>query len=175
MIGDNALVVKPQHAVGAGLRLGPVRDQHHRGAALRSRGAELGQDHPRVLVVEIAGGLVCQHERRPIEHRPAVGDALLLPARELGRVMVPAVRDAHALEKRQRLPLGHGAVPADVARGEQDVIERGQSGEQQEGLKDVSDGGSAHARLGAAAQVAHPLLAEPDLAGGGGLEQPQEV
>src|SRR3989304_1359127 len=160
-------VAKPQHAVGAGLALGPVGDEQHGGAALRRRGAKLRQDHPRVLVVEIAGRLVGQHERGAIEHRAAVGDALLLPARELGRVVILAVRDAHALEERQRLAPGQGAVPAHVARGEQPVVGRGQPGEQEEGLEDVAEGGAAGARLRAAAEMAHPLLPEPHLAGGG--------
>src|SRR5438094_624212 len=63
----------------------------------------------------------------------------------------------------------------DVAGGEEDVVERRHPGDQQEGLKDVADAGPAHAGLGAAGQMAHAQVVEPDLAAVGRLEQAQEV
>ena len=77
--------------------------------------------------VQRAGGLICQQNIRPAHYRPGDGGALLLSARELGRLPVGQIRNAHLFqrrknrrpafcprhplpEQRQRHILGSGAV-----------------------------------------------------------------
>jgi hypothetical protein len=81
------------------------------------------------------------------------------------------MRHLHSLEKGQGLAPGLRAIPAHVAGGEQDILERGQAREQEEGLKDIADGGAARAGLGAAPDMAHPFGAKPDLTAIQWLEQ----
>ena len=122
-------------------------------------------------VVEIARRLVGEDERGPVQHGAAIGHALLLSSRQLRRVVVLAMRHLHPLEKGQGLAPGLRAIPAHVAGGEQDSLERSQPREQEEGLKDIADGGAARAGLGATPEMAHPFRAEPDLTAIRRLEQ----
>ena len=63
------------------------RDQ--RRAALAAHEAEeLGEDDVGGVLVEIAGRLVGQHQRRLVGERAGDGDALLLAARQLRRAMI---------------------------------------------------------------------------------------
>ena len=80
-----------------------VRDHHH-GHALLGQVAHDRQDVADQLGVERRGGLVEEHHRGI--HREGPGDrgALLLAARQLGRVGVGLVGEAHALEVRPRHP-----------------------------------------------------------------------
>ena len=50
--------------------------------------------------VERRGGLVEQHHLRPHRERPRDGGALLLAARQMGRILVPLVGDADLGEQR---------------------------------------------------------------------------
>ena len=73
-------------------------------APLAGLRAQLVQDHAGVAVVEVAGGLVGEQERRAIEHGAAVGDPLLLAPRELGGVVAPPMRDPQPLHEGHRPP-----------------------------------------------------------------------
>ena len=151
------------------------RWEEHGGSALRGEPAQFVEDRPGVVVVEIARGLVGEHHRWTIQHGAAVGHALLLSAGELRRVVILAVGHRHALEKGECLAARLGAVAPDVAGGQEHVVQGGEPREEEEGLEDVADGGTAHAGLAAPAKVAHPLSAEPDLAAVGRLEQSQQI
>ena len=80
-----------------------MADDHHRRAPPRP-GAERLEDHTRVVVVQVARGLVGEQDRRVVEHRAAEGDPLLLAAGELRGVVIPAVEDPELLEERERPP-----------------------------------------------------------------------
>src|SRR5439155_1612613 len=91
------------------------------------------------------------------------------------RLEPPVAEPQHPVRLRRRLAEGGATVAPDVAGRQEDVVERGHPGDQQEGLEDVADAGPAHAGLGAAGQMAHAQVVEPDRAGVGRLEQAQEV
>ena len=62
-------------------------DEHHRVAFV-----DFGPLSPRAgAEVELAGGLVGEQDRRIVGERTRNRDALLFPARELGRIVMPAI------------------------------------------------------------------------------------
>ncbi len=86
--------------------------------------------------VERPGGLIGEQERGIIDQGPRNRDALLLAAAQTSRVATGDVCDAELV---QQLP---GAARRGIAlqlRGDKDVLERGQVGEQVEELKDEAD------------------------------------
>ena len=89
--------------------------------------------------------------------------------------MIPPVGHAEALHQGHRLAPRGRAVAPDIARGEQDIVDRGEARHEQEGLEDIADAGAAHPRLGAPGQVADADVVEPDLAGVGRVEQAEHV
>ena len=70
----------------------------------RAERAQLREDDAGVFVVHAAGRLVREHERRLVEHGAAVGDALLLAARELSRIVPAPMSDAEARHQPARRP-----------------------------------------------------------------------
>src|SRR3954469_25788229 len=89
--------------------------------------------------VEVAGRLVCQQDRRPVDEGPGDGDPLLLAAGELVREAALLAREADEVEH-----LRHGVrdrVPglADDLQGERDVLEHGLVRQQPEVLEDDAD------------------------------------
>ena len=67
------------------------------------------------LAIEVAGRLVADQERRVGHQRAGDGDALLLAARELGRLVARAVREADDLQRRMRLGSRRSAAKAATA------------------------------------------------------------
>src|SRR3954454_9270563 len=89
--------------------------------------------------VEVAGRLVGQQDRGPVDERPGDGDALLLAAGQLVREAALLTGEADQVEH-----LRHGVrdgVPglADDLQGERDVLEHGLVGQQPEVLEDDAD------------------------------------
>ena len=76
-------VADHEDAVGIGGRLRVVGHEHDRLVALDTGAPQRVEDLDAGRVVEVAGGLVGEQERRAGDHRPGDGDALLLPHREL--------------------------------------------------------------------------------------------
>ena len=76
VLGDVGLV-RHEHDGDAALDVQPLKDAHHLDAGAR---------------IEVAGRLVRQQQRRVVDERARDGDALLLAARELVRMMVDAAR-----------------------------------------------------------------------------------
>ena len=68
----------------------------------RASSCDQAVDEPRVLGVELAGGLVGQQEPRPVRERGAEGDPLLLAAGERARACVEPVAEPDPLEERRR-------------------------------------------------------------------------
>ena len=93
---DDAAGPKVQDAVHPGRELGIVGGDERREAGRAHEVEQHREDPVRRLGVEVAGGLVGEEERRPVDQRAGDGDALLLAAGELGRAVVEAVAEADA-------------------------------------------------------------------------------
>ena len=96
-------------------------------------------DHFRV---ESGGRFIKQHRDRVHRQRPADGDSLLLPTRELRREFVRLIHQTHSFEKRPRL-LGGLAVSAaqNLQLRELDVVDDRDVGKEFEVLKHHADVG----------------------------------
>src|SRR5436190_12538763 len=107
----NVGLVRHEHDADAALDVQLLKDAHHLDAGAR---------------IEVAGRLVGEQQRRVVHERARDGDALLLPARELIRMMVDAVAEA---DRRQRLrralaPRGCGRLAAAIKQRQLHVLER---------------------------------------------------
>src|SRR6185503_6480715 len=143
VLGDVGLV-RHEDDGDAALDVEALEDAHHLDARLR---------------VEIAGRLVGEQQRRVVHQRPRDGDALLLAAGELVRMVAEPVAETHGL---QRLggalpPIGSGGL-ARVEQRQLDVLDRGRARQQVEALEHEADLRVAHERE--AAQRLHLHLAE---------------
>ena len=96
-----------------------VRDEQHRDAALAVQPLEDAHDLDAGARVEVAGRLVGQQDRRLRHERAGDRDALLLPARELVRVVIGAVGqpDRRQALHRQLAPLGRASLPPPYSSG----------------------------------------------------------
>ena len=120
-------------------------DQHQRRPAL---GAQPRQEleHDRAGgAVEVAGRLVGEQQRRLGREGARQRDALLLAARELRRVVVSALAEADARRAVARAAVERLGAAGELERQE-DVLERGQVGEQLERLEDEADAAAAQER-----------------------------
>ena len=135
--GDAAVAQRDGH-VGERGQLGIVRHQHDRRLA---RAIDLEQqldDLAAGLAVEVAGRLVGEEERRIVGERARDGDALLLAARELRRIVM--ARDRRA----RRRPAAHrraraASLHAGNLHRHQHVLERRQRREQMKELEHEAD------------------------------------
>ena len=91
---------QPHHAVAALRQRGIMRHQHQRGAALLVAGEQQLDDLAAGRLVEIAGRLVGDEDRRMRRQRARERDALLLAAGQLGRIVI----DPLAQADRRRAP-----------------------------------------------------------------------
>src|SRR6266511_3657067 len=125
--------------------------------------------------VEVAGRLVGEQDRRLVHEGAGDRDALALAARQLVRLVVHAVAQAHAFEG----PRGLGApLPGrhpGVDQRQLHVVERVGAREEVELLEDEPDLFVPDARQFVVRQIAHLLAVEPVLAGSGRVEAPDQV
>src|SRR5262249_56313312 len=84
-------ILDPEHRCCRNEGFGTVRHDHD-GAPGRRAPAQGSGDDVSVGIVEVAGRLVGQQQRRVVEHGATEGHALLLTARELRRGMPPPPR-----------------------------------------------------------------------------------
>ena len=128
-----------QDAVGEQDRLIHVVRDHERGLPrVRHQAQHLVLQGAAGQRVERAERLVHEQQLRPDGERAGDADALLHAARQLRRLAVGRVAEAHEVEHAARV-LGHlGARPGAVARahGEGDVAERGEPRQQRVRLED---------------------------------------
>src|SRR3989441_2759267 len=130
-------------------RLRPVAHDDDGGARARPA-PERVEDDGAVGVVQVAGGLVGEEQRRGVQHPPAESDPLLLAPPQLLGVMVLPADPAELVQDGGPPPPGPPAGAPRVARREQDVLERGERRQQQERLKDEADPPPARAGGGSA-------------------------
>ena len=114
-----------------------MRDQDD-GSALTIEFAEQPHDVLAGLAVQVARGLVGEQDRRIGHQRARDCDSLLLPARELGRLVPGPLAQPHRLERRERTlpPLSDASR---VDQGHLHVVESARAGYQVEGLEDEPD------------------------------------
>jgi len=89
------------------------------------------------LVVEVAGRLVGAEDPRSVDEGSGQGDALLLAAGELQRVVVEPLAEADLPQQLRRFA-GAAAFSAELQR-HQHVLDRGQRRDQLEALEDEAD------------------------------------
>ena len=126
-------------------------------------------------VVEVSRGLVGDQERRVAGERPGDCHPLLLAAAQFLGAMAEPVTEAQLAQQFRRPRLGGGAGhPAD-AQGERSVFDRGQFGEQPVVLEHEPHVPVAKRRGFAFGQLRHLLARQPERAGVGPVERPQDV
>ena len=99
-----------------------VGDDHDRLAVVVQLVEDL-EDLVTRLAVEIAGGLVGQDQRRPVHEGARDGRALALPPRELGGPVLPALHQAHPLQRLERASLAIRPGQARVDQGQLHVAQ----------------------------------------------------
>ena len=113
----------------------------------QDRGAEAGdvleqrRDLPGGLLVQVAGRLVGDQQRRLADHRPRDGHPLLLPSRELVGIVLGAVVEADCVQCVHRPLLGLLVGDPEVGHLEREghVLRGGQPGQEFEVLEDHAD------------------------------------
>ena len=133
-----------QQPVGEGGGVGVVGDHHDRLAEVVDGMAQQVEHVAGGFRVEVARGLVREHDRRARDQRARDGHALLLAAGHLGRAVGEPVADADGVDQAVE-PLAVGLAPGDRQR-QQDVLLGVQHRQQVERLEDEAD-----ARRGAGA------------------------
>jgi hypothetical protein len=151
-----------------------MRDEHD-GEPFAIETLQEGEDLDARARVEIARGLVGEHDGGIVHQRARDGHALLLSARQLARMVVFALGEAHGGEAGARpLPaLAHGH--AGVEQGQADVLHRARAREQVELLEHEADLAAADARERVAREARHVLAVEDVPARGGPVETAQQV
>ena len=131
--------MQPDDAVHLGREPLVVGGDQGGAAFAADQAQELGQHRVGGMLVEIAGRLVGEHQRRPVGERPGDGDALLLAAGKLGRPVVEPRAEPELAE--QLLGAGAGGVgvgAVDDVR-QHDVLARVEVGQQMVELVDEAE------------------------------------
>jgi hypothetical protein len=121
-----------------------VSDHDHGLPVLVDGPPDLVQQLGRRPGVQAAGGLVREDQVRPGDQCPGRGDPLLLATGKLGRTVPEAVGDAERADQFPD-PAAIGLLAAQGQR-QQDVLPRGQGGDEVEGLEHEADALAAHQR-----------------------------
>src|SRR5690606_37523538 len=142
---DDFAVAQPDDALAVRRDVGLVRDDDDR-LTVGVQLVEQREDLDRRLRVEVAGRLVREQDRRPRHARPRDRAPPALPAGELIRQVVRALREADALEVAHRFLAPLGERHARVDQRLHHVAERGHPRQQIEALEDETDLLVAHVR-----------------------------
>ncbi len=151
-----------------------VRD-HDDGRAVAVDLLEQLHHRARHLRVEIAGRLVGEQQLRAAGQRAGDRHALLLAARQLGRIVAHARRKADALQRLADALPALGGRHLAVAQRHVDVVVDVEIGNQVEGLEDEADLAVADARAAVVAELADILAVELVAAAGRRFEQAGDV
>ena len=119
-------VADDEDAVGVGRRLRIVGDEDDRLAALDARAPQRIEDLGAGRVVEVAGRLVGEQERRPGDERAGDGHPLLLARRQLVGLVVLLAGQVDQLDDVADpvAELAAGRVPAGDGERQRDVLGR---------------------------------------------------
>jgi hypothetical protein len=136
-LGLQRAVGQEQHPIGV-RRGARVVGDHDNGLAEIADGAvEEVEDVRGRAGVEVPGRLVGEHDIRAGDQGAGAGDALLLAAGQLGRLVAQPVAEADRVDHRgQPFLIG---LPAGQVEGKRDVLERGQGRDQVERLEHEAD------------------------------------
>ncbi len=147
-------VDQAHHALRHGGEDRVVGDEQDRDAeAVVQVGHEV-HDGPPVRAVEVARRLVGEDDRGVDYERACDGDALLLAARERGRMVLGAMTNLDEIQRLDDTPVDLALRDVVENEGHADVLLSGEKGEEIEGLEDVADppaaelGGLLAAHLG---------------------------
>src|SRR5918996_796817 len=170
---DHEPVAEEHDPVGAAGR-GGVVGHHHDGLPVVVHGRaeeleELGAG-PRV---EVAGGLVREHDRGPADQGPCAGDALLLAAGELAGPMGEPVPESDRVD--HGVEPGPVHVPASDVEGKGDVLGGRERGNEVVGLEDEADSIPPQQGEPFVVERGEVDLADEDRARGGPVEAGQAV
>jgi hypothetical protein len=162
----------PRSACG---KLGVVGRHDHRGPAPRCEPREEVDDLGSGLRVEVPRGLVGEDDPWIGHQRPGDRDPLLLAAREVGRKVRRAVREADLLQQCRR-PLAQFvlAYAGGCKRG-LDVLERGQGRDQVELLEHEAEGREPQVGELPIPEDAQIVALEQDAAGSGTVERAEQL
>ena len=126
-----------------------------RGAAFAAHQVqELGEDGVGGVLVEIAGRLVGEHQRRLVGERAGDRDALLLAARQLGRAMLEPLAKAERAEQLLGALTGRLRLGAADELREDDIFGRVELGQQVVELVDEAEQVAAKPRAALVVELA---------------------
>ncbi len=145
---------------GASLVVQLAQQTHDRGARLR---------------VEVAGGLVGEHDRRSVDDGARDGDALTFATAEMARDVTDAVGEPDAFECFGGPPTAFGRSNAAVEQTLRDVLHRAQTVEQEELLEDEPDQLRSRGRQLTVAECRHRHPGDADGARARPVERADDV
>ena len=154
--------------------VGGVGD-HDDGGAGGVQVAEEVHDVEAVLTVEVAGGLVAEDELRVGDHGTGDGDALLLTAGELLRIVARPVDHVHALQHLVDLRLALRLAEPDVAQRQLHVLEDVHVIDEVEALEHEADDPATELQTVALTQSGDFPTVEPVSTRVGGVEESEDV
>ena len=127
--------------------------------------------------IQIAGRLIRQENDRIIDQGPGNGDALLLPAGKLRRLMIQTVAQAHLNKQFPGKPIPFLARNfAGIIRQRHDHIVQGAGARQQiKGLEDKAKFLVTQVSQGVGGQDGDILTIQPEFSGGGTVEASQDI
>ena len=128
-----------------------------------------------ILRVEVAGRLVGEDELGTEDHGAGDGHALLLTAGELVREVLGTVADVHALHHLLHLLLALALRHAEIGKRQLDVLLYVELVDEVEALEDEAYLSLADGRALVLMQSGHLFVTEPILAGGGVVEESEDV
>ena len=108
--------------------------------------------------IKCSGGLVRQQQAWLVGERARHGDALTLPARQLGRPMLSTFGESHVCKQRERTATSLGMVDAGSDERDFDVRLRRERSQQQVALEDEADDLAAGAGGMALPPIARPSM-----------------
>jgi hypothetical protein len=145
-----------------------MRDQHQRRAGLGHQGEHQVGDRGRVGRVEVSGGFVGEQQARARGQGAGQGDALLLAARQLARIVSRSAGQAHPLQPISRRRRRSGVAGDFQGRG--DILLGGHVGQEMERLEHQRDLSTPQARAAILVEPRQILAQQPDPPTGGPLQ-----
>jgi hypothetical protein len=172
---DDFTVAHVQDAVGNLCRVRVMGDHKHGLAELAVGADKHVKDDLRVLGIEVAGGLVGQHDGWVSDKRPGNGDALLLAAAELGGAMDETTLDGEQVAEMIEELAIQGLLAAADRVGELNIAHGTERGQQIELLEDEGDAMLAQAGALGVVEGGKVDAVDDDAAAGGAGEAAKEV